>query len=958
MDPDATLPISDFPVGPSVSHYRIIEKLGAGGMGVVYKGHDTKLNRTVALKFLPPDLRHNEDLKRRLTEEARAASALDHPNIVVIHEIDETPEGDLFIAMAFHGGATLRERIEGGIAPADALQIARQVASGLARAHEHVIFHRDIKPANIIVAKDGVARIIDFGLAKSSDVTATMEGGTKGTPLYMSPEQASGKMVDYRTDIWSLGAVLYEMLTGTPPYRGESQLAVMRAVVDGEPPRLRDGPAAAIVTRAMQKDPALRYQSAAEMERDLAAALTQVETPATPHRRSRKTFALAAAVTLLAALAGWLYRSSERRHWAREQAIPEITRLRGQDRPLAAYLLMRQAEQYLPGDPQLSKAADSLARTISLRSSPPGALVEIKDYLSPGDPWFALGTTPLENVAIPVGYLRWRVSKPGAGELLWAPAMETIQGQVAQLDFPLDLVAQTPQGTVPVPAAKGCGSYNWWFGYMGPWDLPQFYLDRYEVTNREYQEFVDKGGYQNREYWKEKFLRDGKELSWEDAMSLLRDASGRPGPAAWEAGHFPGGQADYPVTGVSWYEAMAYAEFAGKSLPSLAQWYRYAPPDVSRYISVMGNFSAPAPVGKYHAIGPFGTYDTAGNAAEWLQNGPGGVARYLAGGAWDTPNSDFGAPPFAILPFDRAARNGFRCLKNTSPLPPSATAPIATLSMDVSKAKPVTEETFAVYRSMYAYDRKPLHESRQAAPSESADWRKEAITVDAAYNGERLPLYLFLPARVRPPYQTVVFFPGASVLFSRSSQTLNDLRYIDYIIKSGRAVLYPIYKGTYERTVPPEDSAPSTAAGKDVLVQQCKDVSRALDYVESRADLDRGKIGYLGFSMGAANGVNMAALDSRLRSIVLLEAGIAAEKLFPGTNVIDFAPRVKQPVLMINGTYDMAWAGYKELYDLLGTPLANKKLLEFKTGHAVGDRREEMVQAVTAWLDQYLGPVN
>jgi serine/threonine protein kinase len=157
-------------------------------MGVVYKAHDTKLNRTVALKFLPPDLRHNEDLKRRLTEEARAASALDHPNIVVIHEIDETPEGNLFIAMAFHGGATLRERIEGGIAPADALQIARQVASGLARAHEHGIFHRDIKPANIIVAKDGVARIIDFGLAKSSDVTATIEGGTKGTPLYIGED--------------------------------------------------------------------------------------------------------------------------------------------------------------------------------------------------------------------------------------------------------------------------------------------------------------------------------------------------------------------------------------------------------------------------------------------------------------------------------------------------------------------------------------------------------------------------------------------------------------------------------------------------------------------------------------------------------------------------------------------------------------------------------------------------
>src|SRR4051794_1648444 len=155
--------------GQTISHYRILEMLGAGGMGVVYKAHDTKLDRPVALKFLPPHLRHNPELKRRLSEEARAASTLDHPNIVVIHDIDETASGDLFIAMAFHEGVTLQDRIERdkpkGMPVAEAVQIARQVAAGLAKAHERGIFHRDIKPSNVIVAKDGVARIIDFGLA-------------------------------------------------------------------------------------------------------------------------------------------------------------------------------------------------------------------------------------------------------------------------------------------------------------------------------------------------------------------------------------------------------------------------------------------------------------------------------------------------------------------------------------------------------------------------------------------------------------------------------------------------------------------------------------------------------------------------------------------------------------------------------------------------------------------------
>jgi serine/threonine protein kinase/Tol biopolymer transport system component len=265
--------------GRTISHYSVLERLGAGGMGVVYKAFDTKLNRPVALKFLPQQLRHDPELKDRLTQEARAASALDHPNIVVIHEISEAGD-DLFIAMAFHEGATLRARITSPMSIEDALQIARQVASGLAKAHENGILHRDIKPSNVVVAKDGIVRIIDFGLAKSIDGPVTFEAEARGTPLYMSPEQASAKPVDARTDIWSLGVVLYEMLAGAPPFRGESTLELMRAIVHDEPPPLRvarpglPAEVAAIVSRALQKEPAKRYQSAAEMRDALAAALT------------------------------------------------------------------------------------------------------------------------------------------------------------------------------------------------------------------------------------------------------------------------------------------------------------------------------------------------------------------------------------------------------------------------------------------------------------------------------------------------------------------------------------------------------------------------------------------------------------------------------------------------------------------------------------------------------------
>jgi len=274
-------------IGETISHYKILAELGAGGMGQVYKAQDLNLGRTVALKFLPPQLSNDDNASRRFIHEAKSASALDHPNIGAIHEIGQTLEGRIFIAMAYYEGQSLRERLQQGpLEVAEAVDIGIQVASGLAKAHEKGITHRDIKPANIIITEDGQAKLIDFGLAKLAGQTKlTRTGTTVGTVSFMSPEQARGEEVDERSDIFSLGAVLYELVTGHSAFPGDHEAAVLYGVMNrdpdpisvyrgGVPERLHE-----ILDRALKKEAGERYQTAAEMATDLEQLKASISTP-------------------------------------------------------------------------------------------------------------------------------------------------------------------------------------------------------------------------------------------------------------------------------------------------------------------------------------------------------------------------------------------------------------------------------------------------------------------------------------------------------------------------------------------------------------------------------------------------------------------------------------------------------------------------------------------------------
>jgi eukaryotic-like serine/threonine-protein kinase len=273
-------------IGQTFGNYRILGKLGEGGMGVVYKALDQKLDRNVALKFLPADVDSGAHPRGELLQEARAASALDHPNIGTIHGIEETPGGGLFIVMAYYEGETLAQRIRRGpMSPSVAVPIVLQMARGLNEAHSHNIVHRDIKPSNTIMTTQGLAKIVDFGLARVIESsTATQTAALSGTAAYMSPEQALRKRIDSRTDLWSLGVVFYQMLTDHLPFQGDSTPQLLFNIVSTPPEPLEntDPDTQRVVYRALAKDPAERYQSAREMIADLekitiadSGALTQ-----------------------------------------------------------------------------------------------------------------------------------------------------------------------------------------------------------------------------------------------------------------------------------------------------------------------------------------------------------------------------------------------------------------------------------------------------------------------------------------------------------------------------------------------------------------------------------------------------------------------------------------------------------------------------------------------------------
>jgi len=644
--------------------------------------------------------------------------------------------------------------------------------------------------------------------------------------------------------------------------------------------------------------------------------------------------------------------------WANKQAMPEIEQLFNEMNHVAAFHLVQKAEKYISEDPKFKELSSLVSTKLTILTDPPGADIYLKEYAEIEGEWRFLGVTPIDSIRMPIRtFYRWKIEKPGY-ETVVAIAATSIDTLYRKFD---------EKGTIPPGMVRVIGQNT------DEGMIPDFFIDKYEVTNKQFKEFLNAGGYQKQDYWKHKFVKDGEVLTWEEAMDEFRDMTGRSGPSAWQAGDYPDGQDDYPVTGVSWYEAAAYVEFLGKSLPTTHHWgiaAGFNMPDnhwIASLIFPLSNFkgSGAVPVGSSQGVNCFGAYDMAGNVREWCWN-ESQEGRFIRGGAWNDIIYMYSYE--SQLPsFNRSSKNGFRGVHyiDRDKITENIFQPFEYTELrDYYKEEPVSDAIFQVYKNQFLYDNAELEADVYETDESSDDWTIEKITFNAAYGNERVIAYVYLPKETSPPYQTLIFFPGAGAAREGSiKDNLHAFWFFDFILKNGRAVMFPVYKGSYERNngLTNEMRHPNQSHGHtEYLVKWVKDFSRSIDYLETRPDIDSNKLVYFGQSWGGHLGAIIPAVEERLRVSILHVGGLHRSiKALPEADAINYVSRVKIPVLMLNGRYDYNLpleTSVIPMYDLLGTPDEHKVLKIYETDHFVP--KNEMIKETLNWLDKYLGPIN
>ena len=631
---------------------------------------------------------------------------------------------------------------------------------------------------------------------------------------------------------------------------------------------------------------------------------------------------------------------------------------------LEAFLLARKLQASGTPASTLEPYWEQIAVTGEAKSSPDGVAISLKASMNDAQ-WIDIGMSGHPDVRFPRGQFFWRFEKAGYrtqiryqdsaflfSSLEYSFLAPRLDKSIYLADASEPPIERVPKG-LNVPSAVNMG--------MVPWkEVPSFRVARYEVTNKEYAEFVVDGGYQDPKY----FAELAEHETFAKAAQFV-DRTGRPGPAAWEVGTYPRGEADFPVGGISWYEAMAYARYRHASLPTIYHWTQAALPMFAWALASSSNLNSERakPVESLTVPEPNGTYGMYGNVREWLINAW-GDRRWILGGGWSDAKY-MSATPFSLPPEDRAPMNGIRLFYFSEPYPSEFDQPFEASYNDYRAIKAVSDDTYAVIAEQYVDVGGPIH-AEVVARKDEQEWVHETVRLNSDIAGEFFNVQLFLPKGSPGPLQVVTYFPESGVFWRKSDSGTHDLRHelmlLDTIPRGGRALVWPIYYGSFERyfgiyEMPPERRAQLQT---ELRVHWYADLKRTLDYLETRKDLDMSRLAWLGYSFGAGAALPLLALEKRFDAAILVAGGLGNIGFSPmpqAADPVNFISRIKVPVLMINGRNDFVFpleTSQQPLFDLLGTAPADKIKIVYDGDH--NQIPSALVNRdIANWLDARLG---
>ena len=1027
-------PASGLPPEESFGNYRVLRFVGSGGTSDVYLGEQTQpFHQTAAIKILRTSHLQTK-VATRFNKECDFLGSMNHPSIPKLFSTGISQSGLRYMAMEWVDGVPITQFCrERELSVRERIALFIKICLGVQHAHFKGVIHRDLKPGNILVSEYGAVaepKIIDFGIAKSAvnrfdfrdDETQSHE--VVGTLSYMSPEHLNrhqGADVDTRSDIYSLGVLLYELLTDKHPFSEEihsaENLQEAAEVITEHVPicpskqvaertkeiaRLSSNHATAremrrdldkIVLKMIEKSPDDRYGTISQVAEDLQCYLDfrPLSNCSSPIRvsiarwcqRNSLMMKLCSGLLLLAmallGISGWAWRAQMNQRQlnerlslmsdqlsdaqqaqevldhARSVLLPRATELAEKGDYVESFLHARELanKAELREDFVFRELWQNISATVSFPHLPDDTTVHMARSDGKNTTWVALGKTPL-HFDVPKGYARIRLEHPDyvPRELGLNLSKES---KLIQQEM-LVSRAQQKSGMLFIPAA----SESMPDVFSGDLISHAFWVDECEVTNEEFLEFIVAGGYENGEYWQHlEMVRDGEAIAWTEAVSTFKDRTGNFGPANWTDGRFPEGEADFPVDGVSWFEAAAYATFRGKTLPSVQHWRFFSvssePQSVSRFCNFSGRISK---VGDYSGTGFHGVKDVYGNVSEWCSNSSENGLQVLSGASADDPDYLFWAPKF-VSPWERKTGNGFRCIvvEDLDEYEALSQQSIETRRhVDLNRHR----EPLSDLRQWYHYlADQPLHPvsiKSEEVKDRDRDYHHETIELDTVYDENRFNLHIFTPRHQRSKI-TLIYLPGIGrynkpMFFSLANRSDIDVKFIDELTRKGHRVVYPIYQGCYERWVkrPSEHFRIDAASAQACWIQCVQDAMCALDYLETRDDVNSDEIVGLGFSNGADKLIAALAMDSRFDRATLLSVGYHNwHKDRPIIDTFQYTPHIHLPVLLVTGIHDNLYTYENSQIPLFSDLGSEDKLHVLMEGGHVPEINE-VVTHVDHWL--------